>query len=498
MSMKRNMYNSFRVQMLLNILGVLLILVFSTAYILYSTIQIQGIVNSSFEQQRYIKDVQNKLEEFQIPFLEYLSTKSSNALSELLILSQTINGKIPSSASIPLDPIALQEKEVYSLVSAYLSLADIVIEEKRGMDIARYTSLYEEMQVLLDYINTRIESISSTRFSTQLDGYELFITTSRNIQFWNLLFIIFISLFSLILIVHAVEKINKPMVNLSRMATEISAGNFEVEDIGMTSLYEIDHVVDAFNRMKKDIHVYIEELKWQRSVEKDYLQERVRNMKMEQMIRRMELYTLQAQMNPHFLFNTLNTGIQLAIIEGADRTGEYMEHLAKLFRHNIREKNVIVPLRHEVEGLESYFYILGVRFPKNLDLVLDYPPDILDAYMVPASLLQPLVENCVVHAFKERTGRNSIIVRLYVEGTRLCLSVADNGGGISPEIVENLLKPFPADEERYKVMGLENVIQRLFFFFPEDMDVIAIRSSEEKGTEILIKIDTGKKLCLPS
>jgi len=494
--MKRNMYNSFRVQMLINILGVLLLLVFSTAYILFSTIRMQEIVNASFEQQRYIKEIQKRLEEFQVPFLEFLSSKSTDALSQLLILSQRIHTMLPEESPVTPDAASLQEREVYSLVSSYLDLADIVIEEKRGMDIARYTSLYEEMQVLLDYIDVQIEKISGLRFSAQLGEYELFITNSRNIQFWNLLFIIFISLFSLILLLYTVEKINKPMVNLSLMATEISAGNFEVEDIGMTSLYEIDHVVDAFNRMK-DIHTYIEELKWQRNVEQEYLQERVRNMKMEQMLRRMELYTLQAQMNPHFLFNTLNTGIQLAIVEGAERTGEYMEHLSKLFRHNMREKNVVVPLRHEVEGLESFFYILRVRFPKNLDLVLDFPADILDAFSVPASILQPLVENCIVHAFKGKEERNSIIVRIYLEGRFLLLSVSDNGAGMSGERIRSLLQPVSVDESGSKVMGLENVIQRLYFFFPDDEEVVRIRSVEGTGTEVLIRIDTGKKICIP-
>ena len=495
--MKRNMYNSFRVQMLINILGVLLLLVFSTAYILFSTIRMQEIVNSSFEQQRFIKEIQKRLDDFQEPFLEFLSSKSTDALSQLLILSQRIHTMLPEDPLVTSDPASLQEREVYSLVASYLDLADIVIEEKRGMDIARYTSLYEEMQVLLDYIDQQIEKLSGSRFSTQLGEYELFITNSRNIQFWNLLFIIFISLFSLILLLYTVEKINKPMVNLSLMATEISAGNFEVEDIGMTSLYEIDHVVDAFNRMKKDIHTYIEELKWQRNVEQEYLQERVRNMKMEQMLRRMELYTLQAQMNPHFLFNTLNTGIQLAIVEGAERTGEYMEHLSKLFRHNMREKNVVVPLRHEVEGLESFFYILRVRFPKNLDLVLDFPADILDVCTVPASILQPLVENCIVHAFKGKDGRNSIIVRIYLEGQHLFLSVSDNGTGMSADRIRSLLQPVSVDESGSKVMGLENVVQRLYFFFPDDAEVVRILSVEGEGTEVLIRIDTGKKICIP-
>jgi sensor histidine kinase YesM len=476
-------------------LGALTLLVVSATYLLYSTTRMQDVINKSFEQQRYIRETQESLVEFRRPFQEYLSSKSSRALSELLMVSQKIRSSIPSGQPIPTDQEGLREREIYSLVGAWLDLADLAIEEKRGMDIDSYTKRYGEMQHIYEYINREITAISSMRFSAQLENYEVFIATSKNIQVWNLMFIISISLFSLLLIVTAVEKINTPMVKLSETASEIASGNFEVADIGMTELYEIDHVVEAFNRMKRDIHTNIEALKWQRNVEQEYMHERVKNMKMQEMIRRMELYTLQAQMNPHFLFNTLNTGIQLAIVEGAERTGEYMDHLAKLFRHNLREKDVVVPLRHEVEGLESYFYILGVRFPRNLDLVLDCPPEILDGFSVPAYILQPLVENCVVHAFKNADSRNSIVVRVYREGIRLCLSVADNGSGMSAEKVESLMRPMPTGENSSKVMGLENVIQRLFFFFPDDPEVVNIRSEPGKGTEILVKIDTGIKLC---
>lgn len=486
--------------MFASLIGVFAILVFSSSYILYTTLRIQDVVNKSFEKQLHLKEIQEKLSEFQPPFLEYLSTRSSNALAELLVLNQRIAGMLPpeSSGYPNLDESGLQEKEVYSLVSEYLVLSDQVIQEKRGMNVEEYTSRYEEMQVILGYIHARIESISSARLSAQLATYGVFIQNSRNIQLTNLVFIVSVSLFSFILLMYSVEKINRPMVSLSGAATEISTGNFEFPDLDRTRLYEIDHVIDAFNRMRRDIHTYIEEIKWQRNVEQEYLQERVRNMKMEQMLRRMELYTLQAQMNPHFLFNTLNTGIQLAIVEGAERTGEYMEHLSHLLRHNIREKDMIVPLRHEIEGLESYFYILRVRFPKNLDLVLDCPADLLDRYCVPASILQPLVENCVIHAFKGKEGRNSIVVRIFMDESRLLLSVSDNGIGMNAERVLALLQPLPVDETMPKVMGLENVIQRMYFYFPEDPDVVSIHTREGQGTEIVIRIDTEVTLCTPS
>jgi two-component system, sensor histidine kinase YesM len=496
--MKPGMYRSLRAQMLINIFGVFLLLVISTSYLLFATTRVQETVNDSFEKQRYIREVQDQLAEFQGLLLEYLSTRSSDALSDILVLTQKIRAEIPQYERVPADPVSLRETEVYSLVASYLDLGDTAIEQKRGMNVDSYTSLYNQMEQLHGYINREIESLSSSRFSDQLADYEVLIKKSRSMQQWNLFFIVCISVFSLILILHTVEKINKPLVNLSRMAGEISVGNFAGEDVGKTSLVEVDRAIDAFNRMRHDLSTYIDELKWQRNVEQEYMQERVKNMKMEETLRRMELYTLQAQMNPHFLFNTLNTGIQLAIVEGAERTGDYMDHLARLLRNNLREKNVFVSLRHEIEGLEDYFYILGVRFPKNLDLALDCPATILDQYKVPSYILQPLVENCVVHAFTWNKDRNSIVVRVHVEESMLCLSVADNGVGMKQELIDSLLSPETNDGTRSKVMGLENVIQRLRFFFPNDADVIEIRATPGEGTEVSIRINTGRDLCIPS
>jgi LytS/YehU family sensor histidine kinase len=193
--------------------------------------------------------------------------------------------------------------------------------------------------------------------------------------------------------------------------------------------------------------------------------------------------------------------MQLAIVEGADRTGEYMEYTAKLFRHIIRNKEIIVPLRHEIEGLNYYFYLLRVRFPKNLDLVLDYDEALLDRFKVPVSILQPLVENCIIHAFKERLPQENlpekhlIIVRTVLEGEILMLSVRDNGSGMAAETREKLLHPQSIDQSSVsRVMGLENVIQRLYFFYPDDPGVVDIVTKE--GTTIVIRIDTGREPCI--
>ena len=493
--MRSGFGNSFRVQMVSSVFGVFILLVLSTTYILVSTIKMQELTDNSFQQERYLKSIQESLLSYQEPLLEYLSTRSSNAMGRLLIDSQTLRNRIPAGMPLSRDPALLKERKVYSLIWSYLDLADTVAEEKRGRNIASYIRLYDEMTVLLNYINAEIDTLSTERFRNQLDHYGEFIADSRSILSWNLLFIVFVSLFSISLLLRSVEKMTDPMVRLSSMATEISAGNFGIEDIKMSSVYEIDHVVDAFNRMKHEIRRYIDEIRLQENIKQEYMQERMRNLKMEDLVRRMEIYTLQAQMNPHFLFNTLNTGMQLAIVEGADRTGEYMEYLALLFRHNIRNKDIIVPLRYEMEGLTYYFYILRVRFPKNLDLTLECAEELLDSFKVPVAILQPLVENCVIHAFRDMEGPGAIAVRAEMQRADLVLTVTDNGQGMEEETIKKLLHPLPIDESSSRIMGLENVIQRLYFFYPDDPEVIRIRSTEGKGTTIVIRIDTEQEPC---
>jgi sensor histidine kinase YesM len=515
---RRRFPRSFRLQMLVSVSGVGIILVFSTAYILFSAKNLQNISDSSFEQERFIKTIQEDLAAYQEPLLEYLSTRSSNALARIFTDSQALRNKLPAYSPITADKTELKEREIYFLIYAYLNLADQAVEEKRGRNIAAYTRIYDEMAGLLAYINEEIEAVNRERFSSQMDAYELFIAESGTIQFWNLLFIIFVSILSILLLFQSAGRLTGPLVRLSALAAELSSGNFEIPDIQTGSVAEMDQVVEAFNRMKNDIRQFIEEIRWQENIKQEYMREKLRNMKMEGLVRHMEIYALQAQMNPHFLFNTLNTGMQLAIVEGADRTGEFMENLARLFRHIIRNKELIVPLRHEIEGLNYYFSILKVRFPKNLDLILDYDESLPDNCKVPVSLLQPLVENCVIHAFRDSSAlpsviqpeqplaqpavtpgppRSLIMVRAEKSENRLVLSVRDNGCGMPAETAEKLLHPLSIDESSIaRVTGLENVIQRLYFFYPGDPGVVSIETGEGRGTAITIRIDTGREPCI--
>lgn len=489
---------SLRERLLVSTMGMLCVMVFLAIWTLFATSRMQLISNRHFEQQRSLQDIQRDLEEFQAPLLGYLSTRSSDALASILILMQHIDGKLPKDHSISSDPILLAETEVYNMIASYLERAENVIQERRGMDIARYTAIYDDMQILLAFINERIDAISTERFSRELSNYDSFIHNTKNIQILNLVFILSTSLFSLISVWQVTSSTSNPITHLSQAAMSLSNGNFESPDIAITGILELDNLIGAFNRMKNDIHNYINELRWQRNVEQEYLQERVQNMKMKEVLRTMELYTLQAQMNPHFLFNTLNTGIQLAIIENADRTVEYMEHVARLLRYNMAQKDVLTSIKSELDGLSTYFAILKVRFPQTLDLLLDIPPALPPEMLIPSAILQPLVENCIVHAFRNKSGKQIVQVRIQLEEGSLCLQVEDNGCGMEEEVIEKLLSREESDTTFHKVMGLENVIHRLRFLYPEHDDILTISSRKGEGSCVAIRIPREAVPCTMS
>lgn len=461
------------------------------------SLKLQDIADKRFEDEQYLQELQIQLDEVQSSLETYLSVYSSSSLAKFLYSTENLKESLPDSRRIYNDESELLKREIYFLLDSYLIQVKQIIDWKRGRNVSEYTGGFEDLFILYNYITKQIDIVSLQGFRNQLGEYGNFMDLFGSVQIYSLILIIIIMAFSFTILMKNINTVSYPIQQLSIMAEKISSGDFELPDVEFDSVNEINHVATAFNKMKNSISHYIKELQKQKEIEQDIMRERVRNLKMEQLLKRMELYTMQAQMNPHFLFNTINTGVQLAIVEEAEKTADFMENLAALFRYNIREKKFFVPLRHEYEGLKSYFNILKIRFPHSLNLDLFIPEDLLDRFNCPAMILQPIVENSVLHAFKTKEGLGNIIVKIEYLEPMLIISVKDDGIGIPQKTVESLLTPHTHDYRlSSNVMGLENVIQRCYFFYPEEDKVIDIKSSPQIGTEIIIKINTEVEPCI--
>ena len=130
---------------------------------------------------------------------------------------------------------------------------------------------------------------------------------------------------------------------------------------------------------------------------------------METHLKDAQLKYLQAQINPHFLFNSLNAGAQLAMMESADRTYDYIQNMAAFFRYNIKKDHDEVTLEEEIRLVDNYIYILNVRFSGEIHFEKKVDESLLGVH-IPSMLLQPIVENSVLHGIAERAEAGSILV----------------------------------------------------------------------------------------
>ncbi|MCR5441034.1 MAG: histidine kinase, partial [Lachnospiraceae bacterium] len=213
---------------------------------------------------------------------------------------------------------------------------------------------------------------------------------------------------------------------------------------------------------------------------------------MEAHLKDAQLKYLQSQINPHFLFNTLNAGAQLAMLEGADRTSEYVRVMAEFFRYNVKKGFQTVTVGEELELVDNYIYILNVRFSGDIIFEKEIDSSLLNVKM-PSMILQPLVENCVNHGIRDMLGEGRIKLSVYPMDDYACIRIEDNGIGMSEDTIEKLMNGQQPDPEKKESngIGMDNVIARLKLF-SENEDVFDISSEGEgKGTKFTIYLKKG-------
>jgi sensor histidine kinase YesM len=283
-----------------------------------------------------------------------------------------------------------------------------------------------------------------------------------------------------------------PLQQLANQADEVAGGNFDTELPLPSHNDEIGIVIRAFNKMVVSIKQYIERLK--ESMEKERLLQE-KELMMTAHLKEAQLKYLQAQINPHFLFNTLNAGAQLAMMEGADKTYEYVQTVADFFRYNVKNNKNDVTVREEVDLVDNYIQILNVRFSGDIGYEKQIDKRLLDIRM-PSMILQPVVENAVNHGIREMGDKGKISLKVYRDDRDVCISVRDNGKGIAQQEIDRILEGrYEPSKQQYdnNGIGLDNVISRLRLY-ADRQDVVEIHSEGEgKGCEFIVRIPREKK-----
>ena len=218
---------------------------------------------------------------------------------------------------------------------------------------------------------------------------------------------------------------------------------------------------------------------------------------MENHLKEAQLKYLQAQINPHFLFNCLNAGAQLAMLEDADRTGVFLEKMADFFRYNVRKMEDDAMLWEEVDAVDNYIYILNVRFAGDITYIKDVEEGIGD-FRIPSMILQPLVENAVQHGIHDCMETGQIKMSIHKADDELEITVSDNGAGMTEEMIRAVMngKARNKGEDRYSTgIAVGNVIDRLELYYKRK-NLLSIESEGPgKGTKVRIHLPVEAEEC---
>ncbi len=265
--------------------------------------------------------------------------------------------------------------------------------------------------------------------------------------------------------------ITKPLKNMKKTMVRYGAGDFSAR-VSVKGKDEIAAFGHLFNQMAEQISDLVKRIKTE-----------------EDQRRRRELQTMIYQINPHFLYNTLDSVSILARRNKDAQVADIVTNLSRLFRLGLHQGRECVTVRDELSHVTYYLKIQKIRFEEYLDWKIEAPPEVLD-YKTMKFILQPIVENAINHGIRAKGVPGYVGVSVRETEEDIVFTVSDTGNGMSPDAVEILRERIDRktiDEQQEQGFGLWNVNQRVKLYYGEAYG-ITIESVREKGTNVSVRI----------
>lgn len=284
------------------------------------------------------------------------------------------------------------------------------------------------------------------------------------------LFAVFIMFFAIFILVFlnmfVSSRIANPIKSLEKCVKKLENGVKDV-DISISGSYEIQHLGKAIRSMVNQMHTLMDNIMIEQESK-----------------RKSELDALQAQINPHFLYNTLDSIIWMIENENYDGAIIMVTALARLFRISLSKGKNIITLRDEIEHARNYLTIQNIRYKNKFTYDMEVDEETLNFASIKL-IIQPLIENAIYHGMEFMGGDGEILVKTYVKGNDLYIDVIDNGLGMLPEVCDTLLTNDSKIERKSSGIGLKNVHERIQLYFGINYG-LEIYSEPDEGTTIRI------------
>ena len=361
-----------------------------------------------------------------------------------------------------------QTWSIYNAYGVYRESRDALLELKKcgGEDIGLLYEVYEMLDAGNILYRKRIPGIVRVPFIIILVGILLFGMMLKLVEILN-------------------RDIVLPVLQLVKASKRIAANDFSVADVEVENKDEIGELAGAFNKMKYATQEYILILEEKRKTLDLLHREELERLEMEKQLEAMQLDLLKSQINPHFLFNTLNVIGGMANLESAETTEKMIMSLSSLFRYNLKTSEREVILDWELTVVQDYIYLQQMRFGSRIRFSIDCPADRKQA-IVPAFTFQPLVENAVIHGLSSKEEGGRVLIRVWKEEKMLYITVTDTGVGMTKAELAELKARLHAKDDKRRGIGIGNIYRRIYAMYENgQMDIF---SKKNVGTVVRIII----------
>ena len=267
------------------------------------------------------------------------------------------------------------------------------------------------------------------------------------------------------------DRITLPILKLRESMREVEKGNFEKASVVVTEKNEIGSLGNSFNLMTRKIQELM-----------------AQNVEEQKEKRKIELRALQSQINPHFLYNTLDSIIWMAESGENEEVVQMTAALATMMRQSFNNKAEIVSLEAEIEHVESYLMIQKLRYMDKLNFSVSLEEGIRECPIVKL-VLQPLVENAIYHGIRYKNGSGTVRVIAKREGEEIHITVEDDGVGMSEQALQHIFDEHKVNYNSNGV-GVYNVERRLKLYYGNAYGLF-YESERNRGTRVLMKIPGG-------
>ena len=484
---------SLEKKILLAVTFMILTLFLSNIFIYLQVNKIAGKMDTVYVSNVNLSGLSESLESVQRSMGDYVSVKSSGSLENYYRSQEEYEQYLERLNDQAVDkPGRLLEKNIRKMSETYLSITQDAVQAKRGRNVERYKEAYESALTLYQYINMRISELNELQFKNNSASYQTLREALRYMEVFNMVILVIVMLAGLMVLRVMVKDMVTPLTSLAQTANLVGQGNFNVKMPDTDSCDEIGIVTRTFNQMVGSLEEYVAKVKEGAEKEQELLE---RELLMENHLKEARLKYLQSQINPHFLFNSLNAGAQLAMMEDAEKTCIFLDKMAEFFRYNVKKGLEDATVGDEIEAAENYIYILNVRFAGDIQFSESIDRKVVDEKM-PSMILQPIVENAVRHGIRDLEENGKI--KLTVQGKRdmIRISVKDNGKGMSEERIREVLEGRGrknSEEGDSTGIGLDNVVSRLELYYQQKGLVKIVSGGNGQGTEVIIHIPLGRE-----